>query len=100
MNPIAPSRDSLFETIYQSIDDVNQQLAPEQQIVKSAETSLFDGTHGLDSLTYVSLVALIEEKCEERFGVSVSLSEDNAGESFETIESLVSFLEVRLNSSH
>jgi acyl carrier protein len=100
MNTVTPSRESLFEIIYQSIDDVNQQLAPEQQIVKLPDTSLFDSTHGLDSLTYVTLVALIEEKCEDRFGVSVSLSEDNAGESFETIESLVSFLELRLNTSH
>jgi acyl carrier protein len=100
MNIVAASRESLFATIYQSIDDVNQQLAPEQQIVKSPSTSLFDGTHGLDSLTYVTLVALIEEKCEDRFGVSVSLSEANAAESFETIESLVAFLELRLNTSH
>jgi acyl carrier protein len=98
MNVLTPSRDSLLDAIYESIDEVNQQLAPEHQIVKSLATSLFDGTNGLDSLSHVTLIALIEEKCHDRFGVSISFSDDNPGDALDTIAAIVSFLELRLAS--
>jgi acyl carrier protein len=44
----------------------------------SAETPLF-GRHGiLDSLALVSLVVAVEQAIEDRFGVAVSLADQNA----------------------
>jgi acyl carrier protein len=96
MDSARVSRNEILKMLYESIDDVNQQLLPEQRIVKSLDTPLLGGTSPLDSLAYVNLIALIEEKCEERFGVSISLSDAEEADSFDDLGSLLSFLEQRV----
>ena len=61
--------------IYQSLDDVNEQLPNDQRIQKSTETILVGRAGGLDSLGFVNFIALVEEKCAHKYGITVSLAE-------------------------
>ena len=72
------SRDSVTAVLYQCIDTLNEQLGPSQRLPKSPEARLSGDEGGLDSLGFVSLVALVEEACAERFGRTLVLT-DGAG---------------------
>jgi acyl carrier protein len=89
-------RDQILEILYECIDELNEQLAPEQQLRKAPQTGLFGDSGMLDSLGFVNLVALVEDRCERRFRVALSLTEDatNQGgaDPFETVGELADFI--------
>ena len=70
-----PTKDGLLDIIYQSLDEVNEQLPSDQRIQKSPDTILVGRAGGLDSLGFVNFVALVEEKCAHQYGITVSLME-------------------------
>ena len=85
------AKDEIIAVLYQCIDELNEQLPPENRLPKSPQTSFFPESGGLDSLGFVNLIALVEEKCEDRFHVAIMLGEsrDEAeNRSFETVEQL------------
>lgn len=92
---------SILEVIYSSIDEINEQLAPENRLEKSPQTPLL-GPGGLDSLGFVNFVVLIEDKCQQIFGLEIVLSEKDAGgassDPFESVYALASYLEATLKS--
>ncbi len=87
-----PTRDNVLQTIYASIDEVNEQLAREEWLEKSPEMALLGPSASLDSLGFVNFIAIVEEKCESRFGSAVSLSE-----SYQTVGELADLLSRRLS---
>jgi len=89
-------RDQILGILYQCIDELNEQLVPEQQLRKAPETGLFGDSGRLDSLGFVNFVALVEDKCESCFRVALSLTEDGVKEEeaspFETVGGLADFI--------
>ena len=90
-------RDQVLRILYQCIDELNEQLAPEQQLRKAPQTGLFGDSGRLDSLGFVNFIALVEDKCESCFQVALSLTEDGAkhedASPFETVGELADFIE-------
>ena len=91
------SREDVLQLIFESVDEVNAQLGLDQQVRKTTDTWLVVGTNGLDSLGYINLITAVEEKCEERFGRFISLSDGGAsGDSYETIGELSDYILAKL----
>jgi len=90
------ARDQILEILYQCIDELNEQVAPEQQLVKAPQTRLLGDSGRLDSLGFVNFIALVEDQCESRFRVALSLTEDSAQQErpnpFETVGELADFI--------
>ena len=82
--------------IHDGIDAVNRYFAREDWISKTPDTPLLGGGR-LDSLGFVNLVTAIEERCEEVFAVTVSLTSGavDASESdpFRSVASLTEHLQ-------
>jgi acyl carrier protein len=68
-----PTKEELPDIIYRSLDEVNEQLPNDQRIQKSPDTILVGRGGGLDSLGFVNFIALVEEKCAHKCGISLSL---------------------------
>lgn len=70
-----PTKEELIGIIYESLEEVNEQLPNDQQIQKSPDAILVGGAGGLDSLGFVNLIALVEEKCAHKYKITVSLAD-------------------------
>jgi hypothetical protein len=68
-----PTKEELIGIIYESLEELNEQLPNDQQIQKSPNAILVGRTGGLDSLGFVNFIALVEEKCAHKYGVTLSL---------------------------
>lgn len=85
----------VIKIIYDSFDELNEQLPPESWLKKAPETRVSSRDGGLDSMGFVTFISLLEEKCEAAFGVTLSLA-DSAGDTtnpFETAGQLAAYLE-------
>jgi acyl carrier protein len=89
--------DQIRQILYQCIEELNEQRSVDQQLAKSPDTDLFGDSGRLDSLGFVNFIALVEDKCESRFRVALSITEDAAkdegGRPFETVGQLADFIE-------
>lgn len=75
-----PTKEELIDIIYESLEEVNDQLPNDQRIQKSPDTILVGRAGGLDSLGFVNFIALVEEKCAHKYGLTVSLMEASSSE--------------------
>ena len=96
-----PTKEELLDIIYQSLDEVNEQLPKEAQIQKLPDAALFGWSGGLDSLGFVNLIALVEEKCAHKYGIAVSLMEASSSEdaALEDVERFADSLFQRLSAA-
>lgn len=96
-----PTKEELIDIIYQSLDEVNEQLPSGQQIQKSLDATLIGGVGGLDSLGFVNFLALVEEKCAHNYGIGLSLTDTSSPEddSFEDVGKFANSLFHRLNKT-
>ena len=88
------TREVVLEILYKCIDELNEQLAGEQRLRRDPATRLL-GDGALDSLGFVNLVVLAEDRCERTFGVSLSLTESARKEQadpFDTVGTLADFM--------
>ena len=68
----------VLELIYKALQSLNDEREPEAQINIGPDTSLFGAESTLDSLALVSVIVDIETLISDRFGRSVSLTDDRA----------------------
>ena len=94
---MAINRENILGVLYESIRELNELRSKEQQLACAPDTCLSE-TGGLDSLGFVNLIALIEEKCGQRFGKCLILSdiEDSESDPFHSVEALAKFIESAL----
>jgi acyl carrier protein len=94
------NRETILTVLFECIDELNQQLGKDQRIGKSADAVLVADGKGLDSLGFVNLIALVEEKCQERFGKALILTDsytnDNRRDPFESVGTLAEYIELAL----
>jgi len=90
------NNEKILDAILEAIDDLNGHLPNEQKLEKSVDTTLFGKRGKLDSLGLVSFVTSVEQKIEEKFGVSATLLENidllENDNPFETITSLADYI--------
>ena len=86
----------VLETVSQEADDLDY----DQLRVPTAETVLFGGEAGVDSLALVRLVAAVERAAEVRFGRNIVLADERAmsmrSSPFRTVGALANLLRERL----
>ena len=94
-------KEELLDIIYQSLEEVNEQLPNEKQIQKSPDSTLVGRAGGLDSLGFVNFVALVEEKCAHKYGVALSLTNTSSPEdgALEDVGKFADSLFQRLNEA-
>src|SRR5947209_8388070 len=79
--------------VYGAIDELNEQFAEENRLEKAPETTLFGSAGRLDSVGFVNLIVLVEEKCQDEFGVSISLTDDLGTEDDNSLKTVGSFID-------
>lgn len=82
------------EILFAAVESANEQLAPEAAIRKSPESVILGPGSPLDSLGFVNFIAAVEQGCQERCGVLISVTESGLAESgsTQTIGQVTQFL--------
>jgi len=97
-------KDRVIKAIFCAIEEVNQQLPKENRLDKSVDVVLFDKTGSLDSLGLVTLIVAIEQKIEEEFGMTITLTDDRAIQQednfFRTIATLADYITLLLSQEN
>ena len=75
-----PTKEELIDIIYKCLGEVNEQLPNDQQIRKSPDATLVGQAGGLDSLGFVNFIALVEEECAHKYGITVSFMDGASDE--------------------
>ena len=90
------NHEKILEAVMEAIDELNGQLPKGQKLDKSSNTALFGSGGGLDSLGLVSLVTTVEQKIEEKLGLTATLLEDvdllENDNPFRTVNSLAEYV--------
>src|SRR5688572_21745465 len=60
-------KDKAIEAIYSAIDDLNEQLSPDARVDEKPDSILLGSGGKIDSVGFINLIVLLEEKCQERF---------------------------------
>jgi acyl carrier protein len=96
---LSTTREQILEALFESITALNEQRGPHQQLSPAADTPLGEKS-GLDSLGFVNLVAIVEEKCQERFHKSLVLTDaaakSDTRDPFESVGTLAEYIELAL----
>lgn len=90
------NNEKAIQAVTEAIDELNDQLPKEEKIQKSSDTVLLGDGGNLDSLRLISLVTTVEQKIEEKFGLTVTLLDDIAAlendNPFRTVSSLADYV--------
>lgn len=68
----------VLEVIYKALNSLNEERGSDEQIVVGPDTCLFGANSALDSLSLVSVIVDLETLVSDKFGKSVSLTDDRA----------------------
>lgn len=63
-------RDDVMKLVAAAIEEINEVRAPEDRITASLESTLFG--HHLDSLGAITLMVGIDERVQDRYGISIN----------------------------
>ena len=90
----------LLETIYKSLDEINENLNDAQKLIKDKNTVLFGKDGQLDSLGLVNLLVIIEQNIEDGFDVSITIADERAMSQkhspFRSVGALVDYINMLL----
>ena len=93
-------KEIILETIYNSINELNERLSNEKQLTKSTKTVLYGDNGQLDSLEFIRLIVLIEQNIEDEFDVSITIADERAMSQkhnpFRTIGALATYIDILL----
>ncbi|SVA52235.1 uncharacterized protein METZ01_LOCUS105089 [marine metagenome] len=96
-------KEKIVQSIYNSIDELNEQLPQEQQLGQSTKTVLFGKDGKLDSLGLVTLLVIIEQNIEDEFDVSITIADERAMSQkrspFRTIGTLADYIDMLLREN-
>jgi len=86
-----------------SVEEMSEELGYESLRSVSADTALFGGADGIDSLSLVRIVAEVERAAEEKFGKRIVLADERAmsrrNSPFRTVGSIAELLTERLGEA-
>ena len=86
----------IMMSIYKAIDEINIILPKKMRLSKSPSTKLSGDPKGLDSLGLVSFIVATEEKLENNFGITLSLTDEESmsqkNSPFQTVQTLTDYI--------
>ena len=89
------NNEKVIQTIFDAIDEINEQRPDEPPLAKSTGTVLFGESGTLDSLGLVHFIVAVEQGLEETFGVSLILADEKAmsqkNSPFRSVETLAEY---------
>jgi len=89
-------REKILNSIYEALNEVNEELPDDQQLEKSPDTVLLGESGKIESIDLVNILVATEENVEEAFGVPVSITDERAvsekNSPFTTIGTLCDFI--------
>lgn len=98
-----PSRDNILRIVFNSVNELNEELDYESLATPSEETLIYDGESALDSLSLVILVSSLEADINTAFNANILLASEKAmsmrNSPFRSIGSLASFIEAELKAA-
>ncbi len=68
------TRPDILTLVFECITEINEMLPPSSQLALAEETVLLADVGGLDSLGMVNFVSAIEDKIQQRYGLSITLT--------------------------
>lgn len=68
----------VLQAIYQALGTLNEERGPDEQIAIGLDTCLFGEASVLDSMSLVSVIVDLETLATDKFGRSISLTDDAA----------------------
>ena len=71
-------KENIFEIISEAITELNEELEYEELENVTADTAIFGGESGIDSLSLVSLVVEVEGQVNDEFDANVTLADEKA----------------------
>ena len=84
------------EILFASIEEINENLPPDQKIKADKATLLFGNEATLDSLPLVNLIVVAERKVEEALNLSINIADEQAmsqkNSPFKSVESLANYI--------
>jgi len=90
-----PNNEKMIQAVMEAIDELNEQLPREEKLKKSPDTALMGSGGNLDSLRLVSLITTVEQKIEDKFGMTITLLDDVSSleneNPFRTVGSLANY---------
>ncbi|MFK7803676.1 MAG: hypothetical protein AB8G95_18730 [Anaerolineae bacterium] len=93
-------KEKVFEIISAAIEELNEELEYEELENVTADTPIFGGESGIDSLSLVSLVVEVEASVNEAFDANVTLADEKAMSSrnspYRNVASFTDFVLTRL----
>ena len=94
---------TIVQSIYNSIDELNEQLPQKQQLTQSTKTVLFGKDGKLDSLGLVTLLVIIEQNIEDEFDECITIADERAMSQkhspFRTIGTLADYIDMLLREN-
>lgn len=95
--------EKIREIIFESIEEINSQLAKDKQIQKSDDAVLYGQKSVLDSLGLVNLIVDIEQRFQDKTGISINLADEKAlsqkNSPYLTVKSLSDYITRILNDN-
>jgi acyl carrier protein len=95
-------REIITNAAYCAIEEINEELAPDQQLAKSTDTPLYGAKGSLDSLGLVRLIVTMEQLVEEELGCAITLADDRAFSEtrspFSTVGALIEYTLSQVNA--
>jgi acyl carrier protein len=92
-----------FELVKATVEDLADELGYDTLRNVSADTRLFGGDHGIDSLSLVRLIAELERAAETKLGRRVVLADERAmsrhASPFRSVGTLAALLEERMEAA-
>ncbi|MBQ9688407.1 hypothetical protein IJV79_02085 [bacterium] len=90
-------KDQIKEILKEAIEELNTQLEDDEQVAFNDETRFIGSHAAIDSISFVTLVSIIEEIIEDKMDVSIQLVNEKAFSSkrspFYSIETMVQYIE-------
>ena len=65
---------NVLELVYSAIDELNQQLPPAKRVAKSEATPLTGSSGALDSLGFLNLIVIVEDKVNAAHNSAIALA--------------------------
>ena len=91
----------LLETIYKSLDEINENINDAHKLIKAKNTVLFGEDGQLDSLGLINLLITIEQNIADKFDKSITITDERAmsqeNSPFRTVGSLTDYIEMLLD---
>lgn len=93
-------QDEVLELVRGAIDELNEELQYDTLRNPTADTRVFGGDDGIDSLTLVTLIVQLEQAVSQKFGKHVTLADEKAmsarNSPFRTVGALATLISTQL----